>query len=614
MATYTYPRVSISTTALTHSSVASDAADTTVLFVPIIARKGAYNQIVKIHSLEEFINEFGTLQDTYKMLGVRTTYNISNWLTAGGTIYVYRAVNANVTSPKVVSKSGSIYISTTGTTALTNPTFNIILTVNGLNETIEDYDVQLKIDEVYTPASSSSSGASGESTGTTTSVTQSTSGTTISIRVKSGNTILETFTVSQSSCWNTELSLSSKSEYFSSIKIYAASSSTTGSSTTTQLINKTDSAAIRSILGKESSWTDMEYDADYDNGVEDLLTANVGESSKEYGNYYATEFLPYFWEVADATITNASNSTDIPTYMDALGNPLETQIDLLLDAGYPTKVKSAMTNVVTSLDNNGSLRDDDNIGARTDIRLILDLYTAYPETTTTTDTGDTSTTTESDYSAIENALKFDTDRSFPKDTTYALYVQKFIINDDIYTDSQITVGPSYFLSSLIPASDITNGIQYPVAGTRRAELDGVVSMSENPMPSQKEKLFNARINYAERDSRGYYFMSQRTHDGSTQEAYTALSFLNNSRVLCRMVHEIESLARDYLFEFNDSITLANLSSVLNKYVTTWISNRTLSYGNVAVSQNAYSEEAVDVQLNIKFTGTVEVISVDIIIE
>jgi hypothetical protein len=81
-----------------------------------------------------------------------------------------------------------------------------------------------------------------------------------------------------------------------------------------------------------------------------------------------------------------------------------------------------------------------------------------------------------------------------------------------------------------------------------------------------------------------------------------------------MVHELERLGRDYLFEFNDSLTLTNMSSVLNKYVSTWIANRTLSYGNVVVSRNEFSDEAVDVKLNIKFTGTIEVISIDITIE
>ena len=53
---YTYPRVSIKTTAKPHSSVAPAAEDTTVLFVPIATKKGPEGLCQSnIHSLSEFI-------------------------------------------------------------------------------------------------------------------------------------------------------------------------------------------------------------------------------------------------------------------------------------------------------------------------------------------------------------------------------------------------------------------------------------------------------------------------------------------------------------------------------------------------------------------------------
>ena len=38
-----------------------------------------------------------------------------------------------------------------------------------------------------------------------------------------------------------------------------------------------------------------------------------------------------------------------------------------------------------------------------------------------------------------------------------------------------------------------------------------------------------------------------------------------------------------------------MSNVLNKYITSWVANRTLSSGVVTVSKNPYSDEAVDVE-------------------
>ena len=264
-------------------------------------------------------------------------------------------------------------------------------------------------------------------------------------------------------------------------------------------------------------------------------------------------------------------------------NPLPTPIDLLMDAGYPVSVKAAMANFVLS-DN------ADEPGIRPDIRAYIDLYD-----------------NENEKTEIAKTLP----SNLPNDENVFYFWQSFTISDAVFADGEdMTVGPSYFLSKIIPANDIANGIQFAAAGTRRAELTDVVKMSENPLPDTKETLFNNHINYAEKDSKGYYFMSQRT----SSKLNTALSHINCSRVTCRMVHEINALARDYLFEFNDATTLQNMRSVLNKYITNWIANRTLSYGEVDVAKNALSDEAVDVTLNIKFTGTIEVISIKLIIE
>ena len=140
------------------------------------------------------------------------------------------------------------------------------------------------------------------------------------------------------------------------------------------------------------------------------------------------------------------------------------------------------------------------------------------------------------------------------------------------------------------------------------------SHNENPTPNIKNANFLDRINYVERDANGYKFMSQRTYDGSDETEYTALSFLNNSRALAKMVKELEKVGREYLFEFNDATTLANMRNALNRYMSEWVSNRTLNFAEVDVAASEYSDEAVDVTLNIRFTGTIEVISIDIIIE
>lgn len=129
-----------------------------------------------------------------------------------------------------------------------------------------------------------------------------------------------------------------------------------------------------------------------------------------------------------------------------------------------------------------------------------------------------------------------------------------------------------------------------------------------------EAWFGEEVNYVQKTSRECSFMSQRTYEAASNESFTALSFLNNVRVLHKIRRDLERIAREYLFQFNDAMTIANMNEVLNKYIATWIANRTLSSASVVAAKNKYSDEAVDVSLTMRFTGTIEVISVDIVVE
>ena len=494
MKNYTYPRVDTKIIAKIHNTAAPEAEDTTVLFMPILADKGPMNEIVKVHSLEEFITIFGEMDGIKDRVEELTAFNIMNWLTAGGTLYVVRLGNEAKSKPRKVTIGYP--------TNDEHATEFYTITGKDIGAYINAYKFDLTID-----------GKQGK------------------VSVKSSNgRIVERVYFEVPTENNKEVPVAS--EYIKSIKKVAEKPSTVD-----------------------------------DGGTDGLLDGTK-----------FTDALKVFWGATDKTTIDG-----IKDARDFLENPLPTPIDLLMDAGYPVTVKAAMANFVLS-DN------ADEPGIRPDIRAYIDLY-------------------DNEHEKDEIAKELPS--SLPNDENVFYFWQSFTISDAVFADGKdMTVGPSYFLSKIIPANDIANGIQFAAAGTRRAELTDVVKMSENPLPDTKETLFNKHINYAEKDSKGYYFMSQRT----SSKLNTALSHINCSRVTCRMVHEINALARDYLFEFNDATTLQNMRSVLNKYITNWIANRTLSYGEVDVAKNALSDEAVDVTLNIKFTGTIEVISIKLIIE
>ena len=494
MKNYTYPRVDTKIIAKIHNTAAPEAEDTTVLFMPILADKGPMNEIVKVHSLEEFITIFGEMDGIKDRVEELTAFNIMNWLTAGGTLYVVRLGNEAKSKPRKVTIGYP--------TNDEHATEFYTITGKDIGAYINAYKFDLTID-----------GKQGK------------------VSVKSSNgRIVERVYFEVPTENNKEVPVAS--EYIKSIK---------------------------KVAEKPGQLND--------GGTDGLLDGTK-----------FTDVLKVFWGATDKTTIDG-----IKDARDFLENPLPTPIDLLMDAGYPVTVKAAMANFVLS-DN------ADEPGIRPDIRAYIDLY-------------------DNEHEKDEIAKEIPS--SLPNDENVFYFWQSFTISDAVFADGKdMTVGPSYFLSKIIPANDIANGIQFAAAGTRRAELTDVVKMSENPLPDTKETLFNKHINYAEKDSKGYYFMSQRT----SSKLNTALSHINCSRVTCRMVHEINALARDYLFEFNDATTLQNMRSVLNKYITNWIANRTLSYGEVDVAKNALSDEAVDVTLNIKFTGTIEVISIKLIIE
>jgi len=265
-----------------------------------------------------------------------------------------------------------------------------------------------------------------------------------------------------------------------------------------------------------------------------------------------------------------------------IANKLEYPIDLILDAGFKQDTKQAIADFTNQL----PIKDKAYSGKRPDIAVLFDQY---------------------DFSTdVKNGA---VDAVSTSSLNHAVYDQKLIITD-VITGKDIWVTPTFFLASLIPANDRIYGIQWPTAGLTRGVIRGIKSINSNPTEAQKQSNYKEKINYIEKDSRGFYFMSQLTKESQN----TALRFLNNVRVTNRMVRELENLGREYLFEFNDTATLNNMRNALTRYVNGWIQNRTLNFGTVTVEKDQFSDERVNVGLNIRFTGTIEIISVDIVIE
>ena len=655
---YKYPRVTISTLAKTHSVRMPERADTTVLFQPIYAKKGPVDNIVRLFTVDELITTYG--EPDFATQG-QSILNAINWLKNGGTVYATRvdqpsnlSMLASAASGKITGKyPGEYYDNIT-------VTFTWEYKADANTKTGKAYSFTAKIGDYETfkaqtlkeliiRINDSSDYINIDTDFAISDLSKKTESYTLKAFDTNPHPIHKDFIYSgeKISLFNDALidlnsrlgivpGLSDISEFN---KIYFDLGTGYDYLGVTYFTGYDCFYAFHcQYIDNTETWDAEEICrvtfADPDLEVNEYLKIFISELSKS-SNYpeslrtQITPLLKYFTCIvtsindgsipeksvdfdeifkaqpsikavefsADTLIaslfgTIASDgkfSVNNDGIVKLLGNKLETPIDVILDAGYSENTKKVISEYTKN--KNQVLEQP-----RQDIVCIFDEYiNGYAN-----DKYTGKRPTKGSLDCIE------------KCDNRAVYTQYFLVDDDYAKNIWVT--PTYFLAKLIPHNDRVYGVQWPTAGLTRGVLLDVKDINENPTPNIKNSNFLDRINYVERDANGYKFMSQRTYDGSDETEYTALSFLNNTRALAKMVKELEKIGREYLFEFNDATTLANMRNALNRHMGEWVSNRTLNFAEVDVAASEYSDEAVDVTLNIRFTGTIGVISVDIIIE
>ena len=92
---------------------------------------------------------------------------------------------------------------------------------------------------------------------------------------------------------------------------------------------------------------------------------------------------------------------------------------------------------------------------------------------------------------------------------------------------------------------------------------------------------------------------------------TALKYWNNVRCVIKMANEVESIGRWYIHEDTTDATLRNLSNAIEKYMNDWVLSRALNKSIVEVYADENDDTLVHVILNVRFNGTIEIISVEI---
>jgi len=194
-----------------------------------------------------------------------------------------------------------------------------------------------------------------------------------------------------------------------------------------------------------------------------------------------------------------------------------------------------------------------------------------------------------------------------------IFSQDFVVNDASYTGRDINVTTPYFIASKLPYNIRMYGEQFTIAGPRRGIIEGFKSVSWIPNESYKEMLYSKRINYIESDTRRTKIGSQLTAESSN----TPLSNINNVLVLLKMKRNVEQMAADYQFEFNDNYTISAFSSELNNYLSNYVANRSCT----SVSANVYASDydkqhkILRVSITVQFNNVIEriIINFDVVV-
>lgn len=574
-----YPHVNVTTRALIRTAPVTADDGATTMFVPFYAKRGLSNEVQKIYNLDQFISEYG--EPDYDYQG-RSILNIYNWLNAGGAVYALRLVSpdADIASGTgtygdqtitVNAKYPGVYyddidVKFKKSEYSTNDTYYMDVEILLDDKTIQNI-YRLKYDN-FIDILNKNKFINVEFTGVDEDDFKAfLDGVTVSDEVTLSGGSDGTFTFEQS----LQRFLGSASD---SVTVNENSGISNDGDFTFDLSTLSD-GEWENFLALNWSENDMVALSDGTNNATGAIIS-INTDTKELlinitlNRNSSDTIIPL--NSGDIEISFVSSSETYTSIHKILESRLELPVDVIMDPGYSLASKELLKEF-------SLVRDD-----------IFYYFSAI------------------DFSTSEIGIlrQFETPIS---QINQAFYTQKLSV-EDVISGKNLWVAPTYFLSRLLPYNDRIYGMQWPTAGLSRGVLSGVQGINENPTSDAKTQYYKERTSYIEKDSRGYKFMSQLTGEPEN----TALRFINNVRVTNRMIRDLENLGREYLFEFNDATTLSNMRASLNRYVTEWVQNRTLSFADVVVEPDEFSDERVNVTLTIKFTGTIEVISIDITIE
>lgn len=328
----------------------------------------------------------------------------------------------------------------------------------------------------------------------------------------------------------------------------------------------------------------------------------------------------YGEDYVDSDGTTKTTSKLYTSLYNVLAKPLETPFDVMIDPGYPLTVKKQLITLFaigepitfTVPKESGDIPYSGKF-IRDDAFLYLSAAEIYGNGRRNRTVTQLNYLPDTVLSGLVNLVGSD-----PHTHPNVAIIKQYKKVIDIYSaesGKEVFVPLTYDLAYLVPYNDAVYGPQWPIAGLTRGVI-GTKDMWINEVPTTVEKQINYdnMFNYAEKDSRGSYIMTNLT----ATNANTQLKFISKSRALLKMKRQLTKIARLYLHEMNDRITKNNLQNKLDNCMADWIKNRTLSFASVEIQDYTddatLTDEELLLTLNIKFHNTVEIITTSFTVE
>ena len=280
----------------------------------------------------------------------------------------------------------------------------------------------------------------------------------------------------------------------------------------------------------------------------------------------------------DCSSAVASGSLSYKRAINAIANPDDIDINMLVTPGILHKLHSSVTNYAIN-----------KVEARADAFYVMD----------SSEFGATVTTTVDDISRLDSNYV----------ATYYPWVKITNPDDGI---GNVWVPPSVVIPGVIAYTDKVAHEWFAPAGLNRGGLSSVRQVKKKLTHTDRDTLYEGRVNpIASFPGQGVVVFGQKT----LQAKPSALDRINVRRLLIKLKKFISSSSRYLVFEQNDSSTRTRFLNIVNPFLESVQSNSGLSAFKVVMDSSNNTPDVIDRnqligQIFIQPTRTAEFIVLD----